>query len=314
MNHRPIVSIITPTYNSAKYLPRAVTSALNQTYPDLELIVINDGSTDDTQEILKPYFKDKRLKYFYQSNRGIASARNLGIEKSSGRFIAFLDADDEFLPTKIERQLKTLKEKPDYGVCYSDILHFYDTNPRKFFHHRYSYPSGNLFEPLLKKQFINPLSVFVRREVIEKYGLFDETLRHTEDWDLWLRWAWAGVKFYYLNEILAYYLATGANKMSRLEHEPGMKENSLKAFIKIQNKLNFEDQKKYHFDKIIKKLKAKTILAYLMLGDKNSARRFAKDLIFWKFMIFAIPKKIWQFSLVLTRKIKHRLLLKKLPS
>ena len=310
-----LVSIITPTYNTAKYLPRAVASALNQTYSNLELIIIDDGSTDDTKETLKPYLNDRRLQYVYQSNQGIAGARNAGINKAHGRYIALLDADDEFLPTKIERQLKTLEERPDYGVCYSDILHFYDTNPRKFFHHRYSYPSGNIFEPLLKKQFINPLSVFVRREVIEKHGSFDETLRHTEDWDLWLRWARAGVKFYYLNEILAFYLATGPDKMSRLEHEPGMKKNSLEIFTRLGEKMTPEEKRQLHFSKIIRDLQTKTALAYLMVSDKKNALRFVGELpLTWRSIIILIPTKIWHPILMWFRKIKHRLLLKKLSS
>ena len=103
---RPLVSIIIPTYNCARYLPEAVNSALGQTCNSLEVIIIDDGSADETQEVLKPY--SDRILYLYQANKGVSAARNRGIAMAQGEFIAFLDADDVWLPEKLEKQLACL--------------------------------------------------------------------------------------------------------------------------------------------------------------------------------------------------------------
>ena len=119
-----LVSIIIPTYNRETKISRAINSVVNQTYKNWELIIIDDGSKDDTKNVIKPYLKDKRIKYFYQKNSGVASARNLGIKKSTGEYLAFLDSDDECLNNRIEKQLsEMLKYKAIFSLCNSiDLL------------------------------------------------------------------------------------------------------------------------------------------------------------------------------------------------
>ncbi len=308
-----LVSIIIPAYNSGEYIKETVDSALKQTYKNAEVIVVDDGSTDKTKMVLAPYVRDKKIKYIYQENKGLAGARNTGVRNSKGEYIIFLDADDLFLPEKVVEQVKVLEKNPDFDVCYCDLTHFTDSNPRKYYHHRYHYPSGNLFEPLLHKQFINPLTVFARRSVFEKYGFFDETLRRSEDWDLWLKWSHAGVKFFYLDKPLAYYRIQGTGNLSSVESEPAMKEKNLFIFFRIGGKLSKEEWRKYDFSSILKKLRLKTTFAYLMVGDKKSALRWAEGLSpYWRFVIAALPEVVWKFVLGLTRRLKHRLLLKKM--
>ncbi|MDO8574417.1 MAG: glycosyltransferase [bacterium] len=312
MSEQSLVSIIIPAYNVEGFIKNAVESALGQTYSNIEIIVVDDGSTDKTEDILSPYIKEKKIKYIRQSNLGLAGARNTGIKEAQGKYIALLDADDEFLPEKIKKQVKALEVNPDYGICYCDIIHFFEGNPRKFYHHRYTYQSGNLFEPLLEKQFINPLSVVIRKDVLAKWGVFDPELRHTEDWELWLRLSHAGIKFYYLDEPLALYQVRTSGNLSIIQNEPKMKENGLKVFTRLEKSLSEEEKGRYRFKEIIDSLKLKTALAYLMIGDKKKAKNYIQNQPFiLKLLITFLPSQVWQTSLRLARRIKHRFLLKK---
>ena len=307
------VSIIIPTYNARDYVREAVRSALAQTYQNVEIIVVDDGSTDDTKKILEPYARDGKINYIYQANQGLAGARNTGVKAARGEYIAFLDSDDLFLPKKVERQVAALESHPDFGVCYSDVNHFTEMpNGRRFYHHRYTYPSGNIFEPLLHRQFINPLCVMVRREVIKKYGMFDENLRRSEDWELWLRWAHSGVKFYHVDEALAQYRVRIVGNLSSMQSEPEMKKKNLEFFEALGRKLNPEEWRKYNFKKILDRLRIKLALAHLMVGKKNEARAELRNFPFWKFIAAIIPAGIWKFALGRGREIKHRFLLEKI--
>lgn len=320
----PFVSIIIPAYNAAGYLKEAVDSALSQTYKNCEVVVVDDGSTDGTKNVLGSHVADGRIKYIYQPNKGLASARNTGIRAAKGEFIALLDADDVFLPAKVGEQISALESRPDFGVCYSDLLHFTDppatratamragTEPRKFYHHRYGYPSGDILAPLLRRQFINPLAVLARKSIFEEYGYFDENLRRSEDWDLWLRWAHAGVKFYYLAKPLAYYRMRGVGNLSSIESEPAMKDKNLELFIRFGKTLSDAELQKYEYSKILKNLQLKAAFAYLMVGDKSAAvQRLGGLPVFWRSVIAILPGSAWRTLLAFLRRVKHRLLLKK---
>ena len=309
----PKVSVIIPAYNAEKFVKEAVDSALAQTYPDCEVIVVNDGSTDGTENVLRPYIDARKIVYISQINKGLAGARNAGIRAARGEYIALLDSDDLFLPEKIARQLRALQEHSEYGVCYCDLLHFSDSRaPRQFYHHRYTYPSGDVFAPLLHKQFINPLAVFARRDVFEKYGYFDESLRRSEDWDLWLRLAHAGVKFFYLDEVLAHYrvhAGAGSGNLSSVESEPAMKQKNLELFERVGASLTEEEWHRYNYDAILEHLRLKLALAYLLVGDKPSALAHLKELP--KFAVKILPASFLRAASRLALSIKHRSLLKK---
>ncbi|MEK7507744.1 MAG: glycosyltransferase, partial [Patescibacteria group bacterium] len=253
----------------------------------------------------------------HQENRGLAAARNTGIKAAKGEYIAFLDADDMFLPEKVAEQVSALEAHPDYGACYSDIIHFDDPAagemPSRFYHHRYRYPSGDIFSELLKRQFINPLTVMARRDVFEKYGAFDESLRRSEDWDLWLRLSRAGVKFLYLDKPLAHYRVRREGNLSSLSAEPDMKEKNLFLFSRLGEKLSDEERKKYDFENVLNGLRKKRALAYLMVGDKARAL-LRPDYLppAMRFFVRLLPAKLLQYIFVSFRRLKHRLLLKKL--
>jgi tetratricopeptide (TPR) repeat protein len=183
------VSIIVPAYNQAHYLGCAIQSALEQTHCDLEVIVVDDGSTDDTAAVAEG-FVDPRVRYVYQENRGLSMARNTGLREAGGAFVSFLDSDDQFLPRKLELLLAELDRHPEAGLAAGQAIPV-DQDGQ---------PIGQVFDtglPAEGAQWLlgNPLhvgSVLLRRDWQERVGLFDESLRSYEDWDMWLRLARAG--------------------------------------------------------------------------------------------------------------------------
>jgi len=183
------VSVIIPTYNASKYVTKAIDSVLNQDYDNYEIIVVDDGSTDNTQEVLEKY--GSKIKYIYQENGGPAKARNTGIISSYEDYIAFLDADDLWLPGKLRKQIDFFHRHPQYAMVYTDMKHavngkIVNSSYLKEGNYRYI-SSGFIYENLLRECFIFTPTVIVKRECLEKVGLFREDLRISEDYDLWLR-------------------------------------------------------------------------------------------------------------------------------
>jgi glycosyltransferase involved in cell wall biosynthesis len=215
----PHVSVIIPTYNSARYLEAAVESALAQTCRDLEILVIDDGSTDETEEVMRRY--GALVRYLRQPNRGVAVARNRGIAESRGRYLAFLDADDTWLPRKLERQLAALGQDRDCRACYSAFT-VVDSNLRPLAIHR-SERRGSALEDLLTRGNVigSICTVLCERSLFAAAGGFDPALSQCADWDMWVRLA-ALTEFLYLDEPLANYRQHTTN-MSRnvplLEHD-----------------------------------------------------------------------------------------------
>lgn len=212
------VSVIIPTFNSEKTIVNAIKSVLNQTYVNLEIIIIDDGSTDNTSKLFNPYVYDNKVKYFYQDNQGQGAARNLGIKKSSGEWIAFLDSDDVWVKNKLEKQLEAVKGKSDVSLVFSNAEFVEnDKNVGSFFEDFCPYPNWekNVFEQILRNNFIVNSSVMVRKDVLEEVDMFsqDQFLRNIEDYDLWLRII-SKYKIHLVNEILVEYSMPDINKRS----------------------------------------------------------------------------------------------------
>ena len=162
----------------------AVESVLAQEMTDFELIVIDDGSTDETEERLSVY--GSRLKYYQQENAGVSAARNRGLEIASAPLVAFLDSDDLWLPAKLQVQHKYMKKNPEIHICQTEEIWWRNgrrVNPKK--HHQKA--SGNIFRRSLDLCLVSPSAVMVRGSLLEKVGYFDEELPAAEDYDLWLR-------------------------------------------------------------------------------------------------------------------------------
>ncbi len=181
---RPTVSVIIPTFNRGWIIRDAVDSVLGQTYRDFELIVVDDGSSDRTADILREY--GDRLRLVGQACRGVSAARNSGVRAANGRLLAFLDSDDLWLAGKLAEQVAFFEKTPSALICQTEeiwIRNGMRVNPRK----RHRKPSGLIFRPSLELCLVSPSAVMVRRELFDRVGLFDEELPACEDYDLWLR-------------------------------------------------------------------------------------------------------------------------------
>ncbi len=180
----PLVSVILPTFNRAWSINQAVDSVLAQDYPALELIVVDDGSTDNTLELLEQYNND--IIVLKQANMGVSAARNTGIRKSRGEFIALLDSDDMWDKRKISCQVDFFTEHPDAMICQTEEIWIRNgrrVNPRI----KHKKPSGMIFEPCLNMCLISPSAVMMKRTVFDMKGFFDEAMTVCEDYDMWLR-------------------------------------------------------------------------------------------------------------------------------
>jgi glycosyltransferase involved in cell wall biosynthesis len=207
------ISVITPTYNRAHLLGRAVQSVLGQTFRDFELIVVDDGSTDNTQEVVAN-MGDERLRYIrHERNRGASAARNTGIRAARGAYIAFQDSDDEWMPDKLEKQIRAFENASSaLGVVYTGFWRI-EGDKRTYIPSSQIEPKdGNVHSVLLKTNFIAPPEVLIKRECFEKAGMFDEELHMLEDWELWIRLS-KYYQFKCLNEPLvrSYYTSGSVN-------------------------------------------------------------------------------------------------------
>ena len=179
----PTVSVIIPTHNRATALPEAIQSVIAQDYHDFEIIVVDDGSTDSTAEILQAFPQVFGVR---QAQRGVSAARNAGMARASGRLIAFLDSDDLWLPAKLSTQVAFFDSSPDALICQTEeiwIRNGIRVNPGK----RHKKLSGMIFERSLELCIVSPSAVMMRSSLFHKVGDFDESFPVCEDYDLWLR-------------------------------------------------------------------------------------------------------------------------------
>ncbi|MFH0702008.1 MAG: glycosyltransferase [bacterium] len=199
----PKVSIIVTTYNRKHYLKDTLDSVFNQTFNDFELIIIDDGSTDETKELIKLY-KCQRIKYFYQNNSGLNAARNAGINLACGEFLAFLDSDDIWLPTKLEKQVNILEKYPDICLVYCGTLLINEENKIIGQKPLVQY-GGYVLNKLIFTNFLyNGSCVLFRSSCLDKVGLFDISIKRMTDWEFYLRFA-LYYRFYGINEYLLKY-------------------------------------------------------------------------------------------------------------
>ncbi len=183
----PLVSVIIPAYNSARYITDTINSVLQQSVTDFEIIVVDDGSTDDLKEVLAPYTDKNQIKYIQQVNQGVSVARNQGYKISQGKYIAFLDADDVWLPDNLEAKLNKFKSG-DFGLVHADA--FVIDERSSPLEQVLAGKEGNLLEDMLAwngTQVPGPSSILVKREVMDNVGFFDDRLSTSADQDFFIR-------------------------------------------------------------------------------------------------------------------------------
>ena len=185
------VDIIIPAFNAARYLPAAIESVISQTFDDWQILLVDDGSTDNTQEIVNSFLDrlGPKIKYIKQENRGVSAARNTAILASKAEFLALLDADDMWMPCRLSESLKVLVERPQAGLCYGLITSI-DPDGRlgNSWEGNLSNAAGHIAPQIYLRAVELPSpTITIRRICIDEVGIFDESLRVTEDRDLWLR-------------------------------------------------------------------------------------------------------------------------------
>jgi glycosyltransferase involved in cell wall biosynthesis len=224
----PTVDIIIPAFNAAKYLPCAIESVISQTFEDWRILLIDDGSTDNTAEVVAPFLDrlGPKLNYIKQENRGLPAARNTAIKNSKAEFLALLDADDVWLPCRLTESLKAFADRPQVGLSYSLITRI-DPEGRLggTFQGNRKNAEGRIAPYIYMRKVELPCpTITFRKKCIDEVGLFDETMRATEDRDLWLR-----IALHYevacIQKVLAYYrmsptsMSTDPERMLRAQKQ-----------------------------------------------------------------------------------------------
>lgn len=217
------VSVIIPTYNRAHLLSRALTSALNQTFQDFEIIIVDDASTDDTDKLVAS-FHDCRIVYIQnRRNQGVSAARNSAIQQAQGDYIAFLDSDDEWLPDKLEKQLKLFTgTSPKVGLIAAGAVDIRNQTPYAYYIPKFR---GDNSKRILVENCVGLNgTAMIRKECFDKAGLFDENLNSSEDWDLWIRIAQHYEVDFIPDIMLRYYPQTDSMIM---DHNAGIKAHKI---------------------------------------------------------------------------------------
>ncbi len=223
----PTISVIIPAYNAEKTILETISSVQQQTFSDFELIVINDGSTDRTLELLNTV-KDARLQIFDYPNGGLAVVRNRGLTHATGDFIAFLDADDLWTPDKLELQLAALQQNPEAGVSYS-WAYYMDEKGESIHADAPIFFAGNVYAQLLVRDFIvSGSNCLIRRQAVESVGEFDTEVSGSDDWDYWIRLA-QNWPFAVVPELQIFYRQTSGSISSKVEV---MEKNNLRVIEK----------------------------------------------------------------------------------
>lgn len=272
---RPAVSVVIPAYNAASYIEETLDSVLAQTYRDFETIVIDDGSTDNTGEVISQY--GDAVRYIRKENGGSASARNRGIREARGRYIAFLDADDLWIPEKLERLHELFEKDPALAWAYSDAL-FVEAETDKALYRASQIrarPQGDVLQPLMLGNFMPPSMIVVKRNVLEEVGGFDESelRRISEDWELCMRIA-ARYPIRYLDEPLVHIRKHSENKTGtmNLEHALQSRLTTIKEAV-----ARSPDRLTAYYDDAVANLYTNIGRKWLEREERAQARR-----LFWQ--------------------------------
>lgn len=249
--NKPLVSVIIPTYNCGKYIKRAINSVMQQTFSDFEIIIVDDGSNDNTREILTDILTtNNKIKYIFQENHGHAVARNNGAKEAEGSLIAFLDADDYWNSKKLEKQVDVFDKNPDIDLVHGNIYIFYEGQENKPYIPDLSidynkFTPDKLYQKLLFFQIdIRIQTIMIKKILFERIGGFDENLTRlgSEDREFFLR-AFKECKVYFTNEYLAYYMLR-KNSSSKNTKKMQIGRNYLieKTIMKHKNKNSLRDR------------------------------------------------------------------------
>lgn len=301
-----LVSVIIPAYNVEHYVAETIESVLRQDYKNMEIIIIDDGATDSTPEIIQKYAeKDSRIVIVTQKNKGLAGARNSGLEKALGEYICIFDADDIMLPDKISQQVAFLDSHTEYDLVYSDAYHFIDGTQNIYFWHLPHLSKNTYRDLIVFGNYVNPNTVLFRKSVYDRCGGFDQELRSAEDWEYWLNITYHGIRFGYLQKPLTLYRMRG-NSLSA--DRVTMYKTAIDVMEK-QKVLPQPDEILTLINEGITKRQSRLVLSYLRKGERKyafvAAKRNARSIIFF-WLLVLIPKQILAFLYAFLQQIIFR--------
>lgn len=265
----PIVSVIIPTYNRANLLSRAIKSALSQTFQDFELIIVDDGSTDNTKEVVEKFKKkDNRVKYIWQENSGgPASPKNKGIKASKGEYIAFLDDDDEWFPEKIEKQLEIFENSKDknIGIVACNALDVFEDS-KTIKEYKIKETKEEKYLPMILNGCLihSSSSVVVKKNIFKKVGYFDKKLKTADDYDMWIKILSKYNFDFYPHPLFKYYIH---GKNISFNESISLKKEQ-KCIILKKHKDLYDKYPKIYSNKL-----RYIGNRYIMLGKKRKARK-----------------------------------------
>jgi len=241
----PLVSVVLPTYNLARHVGEAIESVLAQTYSRYELLVVDDGSTDNTKEVVGKYLSDRRVTYIHKENGGCSSAYNRGLSEARGGYIAFLEHDDMWMPEKLQLQVQVLEDNPEFGMVHSDVsvINEQGVITRKSGNRERQSHNGMVFEEFFMSDVvIAPLStVLVRTECLAKTGKFDEELPW-DDYGFLLRLAWRYPIYFIPQSLIKYRLTPGSLSHKHADQRVACYEETIRRFAAAHTDL-FEKHK-----------------------------------------------------------------------
>lgn len=294
----PKVSVNIPCFNSAGFIRETIESVLNQTFRDFEVVVIDDGSKDETGEIIKNY-NDEQIHYFYQENQGLSRARNRALFLSRGEYIAFLDHDDIWLPDKLAKQVEILNEQPDIDFVYTNYYKKMSNSTKLFIGYREKQPVGNVFGPFIRYYPVVMTTSMVRKETIDRLGSpFDESLYLTEEYDLFMRLFFKSKAEYIDTPLAIYRVHSGMSSVRFINKYPVEHEYVIEKLKKIEPQLEakYEEELSY--------LRAKIgfwyARAHMACGETEKARRYLTPYkgVNYKFFAFYLstyfPSFVWR--------------------
>ena len=279
------ISVIIPTYNRCDLLKRAINSVIKQTITPKEIIIVDNGSTDQTYQMVSSLFPE--INYFIEKKRGVSAARNKGILESKSKWIAFLDSDDTWKPTKLEKQM-------EYSVFNQDKYRIIHTNEtwyrnKKFLNQlkKHKKSGGNIFKNSLQLCCISPSSVVLKKQIFDDYGLFDENLEVCEDYDMWIRIT-AKEEVGFLDSPLVFKYGGHSDQLSKKFW--GMDRFRIKSLEKnLKNEHFSKSQKINVLDTLIEKL---TIVSdgALKRGNKEIFKKYNDKLQDWSIELDKLKK------------------------
>ncbi len=267
----PLASILINTYNDERYIKEALDSALAQTYKNIEVIVLDDSSTDRTTEIVKGY-KDARLRYLRAPTHvGLVEGRNLLLRAAKGEYLTYLDADDIYLPAKVAEEVDFLEARRDYAAVYCNLAYFYDGAPGVFYHHRQRFYGGDeVFARLLEKMFITNTAFMFRRAVYDKLGGYRNDLGLVEDWEYFLRMTHAGYRIAFLDKDLVHYRLRW-DSHTNFARQVAIKQSAVNIFEDLKTRMRDDERTKYNIDYHIAQRKETLIITLLSMGKREEA-------------------------------------------